>query len=479
MVRIGSKLLPCASKSRTLVRTPEPLRKGVNDIEFGWTDVVKKNLCDACCIVLLYKFQVHIGAMHHDVTISSKDNMLPKSLSCLPSDYLLPCSGDSITRCRPLSEPCVVTDLCLNSDMHTLSNDALGSVELLKRIKADGCTEWIDICAMCSSSNGSRNRTNSDKTSCMTDACSNSHAALLSVHNDYPQHITDVPRPSASLLKERCVNSTSSVTGTTAVDEKCQLNYVETEERALIVGGSLWRKVEPGVSRRSAVAEQANVSLDGTAAGIPFVPSSQRALNDAGRGNVMSVSLQHDVSRFVADDETHMTEMQASAQLKQKNVRGDSSLCDTVLVAVDSCANSETSYNGDKNVSLPTAYDECERRVDDGDESDVSQSETGCELTDNNVVTAHQLRDDIPDSELIDYSDDGGESLIDSTGSTSASVRQQVQIFIALFDYDPATMSPNPDAVESELPFCEGQLITVCNRTTCFLDFHFFSINTK
>ncbi|XP_031758298.1 RIMS-binding protein 2 isoform X7 [Xenopus tropicalis] len=35
------------------------------------------------------------------------------------------------------------------------------------------------------------------------------------------------------------------------------------------------------------------------------------------------------------------------------------------------------------------------------------------------------------------------------------------RIFVALFDYDPRTMSPNPDAAEEELPFKEGQVIKV------------------
>ncbi|XP_072809454.1 RIMS-binding protein 2 isoform X5 [Vicugna pacos] len=37
----------------------------------------------------------------------------------------------------------------------------------------------------------------------------------------------------------------------------------------------------------------------------------------------------------------------------------------------------------------------------------------------------------------------------------------QARIFVALFDYDPLTMSPNPDAAEEELPFKEGQIIKV------------------
>ena len=41
--------------------------------------------------------------------------------------------------------------------------------------------------------------------------------------------------------------------------------------------------------------------------------------------------------------------------------------------------------------------------------------------------------------------------------------RGQSRIFVALFDYDPPTMSPNPEACEEELPFREGQLIKVIN----------------
>uniref|UniRef100_A0A8I5MY43 TSPO associated protein 1 n=1 Tax=Papio anubis TaxID=9555 RepID=A0A8I5MY43_PAPAN len=36
-----------------------------------------------------------------------------------------------------------------------------------------------------------------------------------------------------------------------------------------------------------------------------------------------------------------------------------------------------------------------------------------------------------------------------------------VRIFVALFDYDPVSMSPNPDAGEEELPFREGQILKV------------------
>ena len=45
---------------------------------------------------------------------------------------------------------------------------------------------------------------------------------------------------------------------------------------------------------------------------------------------------------------------------------------------------------------------------------------------------------------------------------------------MALFDYDPPTMSPNPEACDEELPFREGQLIKVC----IFLLIRAFKIRT-
>lgn len=40
-----------------------------------------------------------------------------------------------------------------------------------------------------------------------------------------------------------------------------------------------------------------------------------------------------------------------------------------------------------------------------------------------------------------------------------------IRIFVALFSYDPASMSPNPDAAEEELPFSEGQILKVRPHT--------------
>uniref|UniRef100_A0A0K2TTB7 RIMS-binding protein 2 n=1 Tax=Lepeophtheirus salmonis TaxID=72036 RepID=A0A0K2TTB7_LEPSM len=48
-----------------------------------------------------------------------------------------------------------------------------------------------------------------------------------------------------------------------------------------------------------------------------------------------------------------------------------------------------------------------------------------------------------------------------SSPSLKSGVSSRIRIFVALFDYDPSKMSPNPDASEEELPFREGQLIKI------------------
>lgn len=57
--------------------------------------------------------------------------------------------------------------------------------------------------------------------------------------------------------------------------------------------------------------------------------------------------------------------------------------------------------------------------------------------------------------------DNEPDSLFDSSETEYGSSASQVRIFIALFEYNPATMSPNSGAIEEELPFSEGQLIKV------------------
>jgi hypothetical protein len=42
-----------------------------------------------------------------------------------------------------------------------------------------------------------------------------------------------------------------------------------------------------------------------------------------------------------------------------------------------------------------------------------------------------------------------------------------VRWFVALYDYNPTTMSPNPDACEEELPFSANVTIKVLKKKVC------------
>jgi len=300
--------------------------------------------------------------------------------------------------------PFVVSNLCSQSDVRAL-NDASGPAELVKPTNSNDD-------AMLSLSH---NMTSSDQ----TDVCNGSYTASSSVNVGCFKYISDVPRLSG--------------------DDKCRFkNYLPSTE-----SGSVWRRV--GGSQDAVIV---NVSQHGSTKSIS---SSEPALHDA--------LMQANVNKHVVIDDVSI-----AVEHRQQTVRSHSQPSGYLpAVASRHISNDETSHNADEDV--PSTCDECETKVDADNSDSCSHSETGYDLTDNNAVTGHQLRDDIPDSELIDYSDDDSESLIDSNACVS--IKEELHIFIALFDYEPSTMSPNPDAIESELPFSEGQLIKVCLGIVC------------
>ncbi|XP_072096876.1 RIMS-binding protein 2 isoform X3 [Mobula birostris] len=69
----------------------------------------------------------------------------------------------------------------------------------------------------------------------------------------------------------------------------------------------------------------------------------------------------------------------------------------------------------------------------------------------------HQ-RSTAPENRYDRYS---GRELYDDAEPALSGADVLTRVFVALFDYDPLSMSPNPDAAEEELPFREGQIIQV------------------
>lgn len=84
-------------------------------------------------------------------------------------------------------------------------------------------------------------------------------------------------------------------------------------------------------------------------------------------------------------------------------------------------------------------------------------------LRENSPIRAGK-RDDIP---LLDLNGCDDRSDVDSiSGEINPPIDDnRVRLFVALFDYDPETMSPNTDALDEELPFKEGQIIKVYTCT--------------
>ena len=69
-----------------------------------------------------------------------------------------------------------------------------------------------------------------------------------------------------------------------------------------------------------------------------------------------------------------------------------------------------------------------------------------------------------PSSEVAGNTGNGTNGAGNGSNHVSVSnnrIAERMRIFVALFDYDPPNMSPNPDACDEELPFREGQLIKV------------------
>lgn len=54
-----------------------------------------------------------------------------------------------------------------------------------------------------------------------------------------------------------------------------------------------------------------------------------------------------------------------------------------------------------------------------------------------------------------------------------------VRLFVALFSYIPAVMSPNPETMEEELPFEQGQIIKVKMFISCILINNYSELHNK
>lgn len=88
------------------------------------------------------------------------------------------------------------------------------------------------------------------------------------------------------------------------------------------------------------------------------------------------------------------------------------------------------------------------------------QDSNANDLKSSDSFNKHKPDLNISEIESLDYEDTGDVDSI--SGEINPPVEDnRVRLFVALFDYDPVTMSPNEDAIDEELPFKEGQILKV------------------
>ncbi len=68
---------------------------------------------------------------------------------------------------------------------------------------------------------------------------------------------------------------------------------------------------------------------------------------------------------------------------------------------------------------------------------------------------------------------------IESWESAREMFEPNVRLFVALFSYNPAVMSPNPETMEEELPFEQGQIIKVKMFISCILMNNYSELHSK
>ena len=111
---------------------------------------------------------------------------------------------------------------------------------------------------------------------------------------------------------------------------------------------------------------------------------------------------------------------------------------------------------------VETSFSETE-----ADRGGMDRSSTPLDYRDEeNVYYNETGQNEVPYDPTGDPSGRDKAPLPDQDFEGGITTEEQVRVFLALYDYDPSTMSPNPDAEEEELAFNEGDLIKVITKPT-------------
>ncbi|XP_033748988.1 peripheral-type benzodiazepine receptor-associated protein 1-like isoform X11 [Pecten maximus] len=92
----------------------------------------------------------------------------------------------------------------------------------------------------------------------------------------------------------------------------------------------------------------------------------------------------------------------------------------------------------------------------------ADQDSNANELLSNDLSPSGRRHPEVPSLDLNEISVDESAEVDSISGEINPPVEDtRIRLFVALFDYDPISMSPNVDCIDEELPFKEGQIIKI------------------
>ncbi|OWF38817.1 Peripheral-type benzodiazepine receptor-associated protein 1 [Mizuhopecten yessoensis] len=92
----------------------------------------------------------------------------------------------------------------------------------------------------------------------------------------------------------------------------------------------------------------------------------------------------------------------------------------------------------------------------------ADQDSNANELLSNDLSPSGRRHPEVPCLDLNEMSVDESAEVDSISGEINPPVEDtRIRLFVALFDYDPISMSPNVDCIDEELPFKEGQIIKI------------------
>ncbi|KAG8450640.1 hypothetical protein GDO86_003060 [Hymenochirus boettgeri] len=182
------------------------------------------------------------------------------------------------------------------------------------------------------------------------------------------------------------------------------------------------------------------------------------------RSEISKIMLEERASKFQKDlTEGDVTMLESAATISNIEHSRSSTLSDIMEEEEDVEEEENFSITSNKKktlLGLNDQYDGSAKDCWNGDNSVTSIPDLP-ELLSGRHFGSNQTSGSESEATFYTLPDHQHSVALNEEQSTFKSQTNMARIFVALFEYDPATMSPNPDSYEEELPFKEGQILKV------------------